>query len=362
MGGTHAPEVPAASPRPGAAGGPRLLVPDVLRGLAILAMLIAHAVPLLRQPPEAVRVLMASVNDLASPLFALVMGMSAQLVCQRTPRAQRSRMLAQQALRGLALVLLGVWMASWGSWVAVVLAELGVLLVVGAPVLLLRTPWLVGVTAALAALSAPLNHWARSELVWAYDDPDALSSRVIGWVVLGGHYRLTNLLPFFLLGGLLLRHGFRRDRVLWVMLAVAPVAYLVLPALLLLDPGADVSSGSLPDTLHDVGLVFLAYVVTVALATVRQQPSARVVAGGFVPLVAAGAVSLSLYVLHVGVLALWTRAGLRPGGDDYLLWLVLVPGMMAVGYAWWRVVGTGPLEWTMGVLTRRRKPLRPGSA
>jgi uncharacterized membrane protein YeiB len=341
----------------GAVGGPRLLVPDVLRGAAILAMVIAHAVPFLPRVPEALRFLMGTVNDVASPLFALVMGMSAQLVSARTARTQRGRMLLQQVARGLLLIALGVWMGEWGSWVAVVLCQLGVLLIVGAPLVLLPTRWLATVTAAAALLSAPVNHWARSELLWVSADPEGLPSRVASWVVLGAQYRVTNLLPFFLLGALLLRHGFRRDVLLWTMLAVAPLAYLVLPVLLRLRPDTDVSSGSLPDTLHDVGLVLLVYVLTVRLATTGAPRAERVVGAVVVPLVAAGAVSLSLYVLHVGVLALWAPGGTRPTGNDYLGWLVIVPGTMAAGYLWWRFAGTGPVEWLMGVLTGRRKPL-----
>ncbi|WP_392541898.1 heparan-alpha-glucosaminide N-acetyltransferase domain-containing protein [Oryzobacter telluris] len=342
----------------GAAGGPRLLVPDVLRGGAILAMLVAHAVPFLPEAPDVVRLLMRQVNDVASPLFALVMGMSAQLVAERTDRSRRARMLAQQVVRGLLLIALGVWMEGWHTWVAIVLGQLGILLIVGAPLVLLPTRWLVAVAASCAVLAAPVNAWARSELLWAFADPEAPFSRVAGWVALSAHYRLTNLLPFFLLGALLLRHGFRRDVLLWTVLAVAPLAYLVVPVLLRLRPEADVSSGSLPDTLHDLGLVLGAYAVTVLVVTVRGARAMRVVGVVTVPLLAAGAVSLSLYLLHVGVLALWAPGGPRPAENDLLGWLVIVPGTMAAGFLWWRLVGTGPAEWLVGALTARRKPRR----
>ena len=52
-------------------------------------------------------------------------------------------MLFQQVVRGLLLIALGLWMTEWGSWVAIVLSHLGVLLIVGAPLLLLSTRWLV---------------------------------------------------------------------------------------------------------------------------------------------------------------------------------------------------------------------------
>ncbi|HYJ49770.1 MAG TPA: hypothetical protein VEX12_07620, partial [Microbacterium sp.] len=44
----------------------RLVVPDVLRGVAILAMLIAHAMPLLMITARPVRFVVGNISDLAS--------------------------------------------------------------------------------------------------------------------------------------------------------------------------------------------------------------------------------------------------------------------------------------------------------
>ncbi|MGB4135205.1 MAG: heparan-alpha-glucosaminide N-acetyltransferase domain-containing protein, partial [Microbacterium sp.] len=264
---------------------PRLIVPDVLRGVAIVAMVLAHAAPMLPGIPHVLKSVTGNISDLASPLFALVMGMSAQLVWNAGGRV--GAVLLQQAIRGVVLIALGVWMASWGSWVVIVLAFLGMLLIVGVPLLLLPTRWLA-VAAGLAALvSAPVNALAREHVV-----PLVTSGPVIRhlaeWTVLGHSYRLTNLLPFFLLGALLLRHGLRRDRTMWGMLAIAPVAYLVRPvAERMLH--VDFISGSYPDTLHDIGLVFAAYAVIVLLATPsRPRPAVDAV---FVPLKAWGRVA-----------------------------------------------------------------------
>ena len=71
-----------------------------------------------------------------------------------------------------------------------------------------------------------------------------------------------------------------------------------------------------------------------------------------------GTLALSLYVLHVAMLALWAPGGRWPAENDLVGWLVIVPGTLAVGYLWWRFVGTGPVEWLMGAATGRRKPLR----
>lgn len=335
--------------------GDRLVVPDVLRGVALFAMLIAHAKPFLTGIPGAVDFAMGNINDLASPLFALVMGLSAQIVAQRTPAGGRGRMLLQQAARGVVLVGLGVWLSTWGSWVAIVLSYLGLLLLVGVPILLLSTRWVAVVAVAIAVVSDPLNAWARA-ILWPIVGPSPVMTAVSSWFVLGGSYRLTNLLPFFLLGALLMRHGFRRDRMLWAMAIAAPVAYVVRPILTKVLGAPTPLSGTYPDTLHDVGLVFATYVVIVLLATVRSARPARAIAIVFEPLRAIGAVALSLYLLHVAMLGFWLQVGFDRGvSSDIVRWTVLVVVNVLAGWLWWRFIGVGPVEWLLGWVTGRPK-------
>ncbi|GAB3603800.1 DUF418 domain-containing protein [Microbacterium aureliae] len=316
-----------------------------------MAMLIAHAVPFLPDVPAWLGFTMAQINDLASPLFALVMGISTQLVIVRTARPGIPYMVFQQLLRGAILIALGIIVSMWSTWVVVILSHLGILLIVGLPLLFLRTRWLAMVTVGLAVVSDPLNAWSR-QVLWPLLDGDAtgILRELASWTVLGSMYRLTNLLPFFLLGALLMRHGFTRDRVLWTMIAVAPIAYAVRPVLG--SAGGYAISGSWPDTLHDVGLVFAVYGAVVLLATSEHPRWRRAVDAAFSPMRAVGAVALSLYVLHVGILAFW--GGVWPSSNDYIGWLVVVPGMILVGWLWWRHVGTGPLERAMGLATGRR--------
>lgn len=338
-----------------AARGDRLVVPDVLRGVALFAMLIAHAVPFLTGLPGAVHFTMIQLSDLASPLFALVMGLSAQILAQRTPAERRGRMLLQQAARGLVLIALGLWMSDWGTWVAIVLSHLGLLLLVGAPILLLSTRWVIAVAVVVAVISDPVNAWAQQNL-WPVVGSSRVLAEIASWTVLGSSYRLTNLLPFFLLGALLMRHGQKRDRVLWTMAVIAPLAYAVRPLSTKLFGVAEYASGSYPDTLHDVGLVFATYVVIVLLATIRRPAPARVIAVIFEPFRAIGAVALSLYLLHVAMLALWLQVGfIRGGPSDFVRWSVLVFVPVVAAWLWWRFIGVGPVEWLLGWVTGRPK-------
>jgi uncharacterized protein len=334
----------------------RLVVPDVLRGVAILAMLVAHAKPFLSGLPGPVAFVMIQLSDLASPLFALVLGLSAQILLQRTPRSGRGLMLVQQGLRGVVLIALGLWLETWGTWVAVVLAFLGVVLLLGVPLLLLSTRWVAVIALALAVLSDPVNAWARATL-WPIVGGSPVLYDVASWLFLGFSYRVTNLLPFFLFGALLMRHGFRRDNTLWIMAAIAPVAYAIRPLLNKLT-GVEALSGSIPDTLHDVGVVFATYVVIVLLATVRDPRPARVIEIVFEPLRAIGATALSIYLFHVGLIALMTHWGYVPIWDGYGQWAVIVIAVTLIGWLWWRFIGVGPVEWLLGWVTLRPKRWR----
>jgi uncharacterized protein len=335
-----------------AARGERLIVPDVLRGVAIVAMLIAHADPLLPQLPGAVRFVIANINDVASPLFALVMGMSAQLVWNSSRRTGAT--LLQQGIRGIVLIGLGLWMTTWGSWVVVVLCCLGLLLIVGVPLLLLPSRVLAVVLAVVVVIGAPLNEIARGQLV------PIMSSNVVlrylaDWTVLGHSYRLSNLLPFFLLGALLLRGGLRRDRTMWIMLAIAPVAYAVRPVLEKALHLPTFVSGTYPDTLHDVGLVFATYAGVVLLATPLQRRP--VLDRVFAPLRVWGQQALSLYLLHVWIVSLWTRSVGWPTTNMPIAWASVVILPLLAAWLWGRFVGTGPVEWLMGAISGRPKAL-----
>lgn len=348
----------------GARSGSRLPLLDALRGVALIAMLLAHVVPFLPDLPRVARAVLGNINDVASPLFALVMGMTAALVWRRASRAHRTGTLVQQVLRGLILIALGVWMATWGTWVAIVLAHLGVLLLVGAPLLLLRTRWLIVIGAAVALASAPLNELARRDLLWLLEDPTSPLAQVASWVVLGQSYRLTNLLPFFLLGAVFLRHGTGgRSAHRWLIAGIAAAAYLVEPILTRLTGSPAYPSGSYPDTLHDAGLVLAVFAAVAALLAIRRSPAREVVDAIGRPVQAVGTLALSLYVFHVGLLAVLAPNGARPGGDEYLPAAIVVLLPLVGGYLWWRFLGAGPVERVMRVVTRWRvRPSLEGPA
>lgn len=335
----------------------RVVLPDVLRGLAILAMLVAHgANSLMPELPRFIRMIEGGLNSLASPLFALVMGITAQLLLYRTPPSNRSLLFAQQTVRGLLLMLLGVWLASWGTWVAIVLGQLGLLLIVGALVLHLRSGWLIAISSAGILFSGLLNQWLAPgilQLVVAH--PKSPGWWIAQWAVLDPSYRLTNLLPMFLLGALLMRFGLPSTPRFLGMSAVLGLL-LILPRPLLERVSGNehfAPSGSFIDSINDLGLVALSYAVFAALLSVAQPGAARPVRGVLLPLRACGTVALSLYVVQVALIAFWRWQGIGYNGNEPLIWLILVPGLMCGGVLWWRFIGIGPIEWVIGVCSGR---------
>jgi uncharacterized protein len=351
----------------------REVVPDVLRGFAIVAMLLAHASRLVPERPGAVSFLLGSLNDVASPLFALVMGMSAAIVLARPRPTARATwiVLAQNTVRGLILVVLGVWMAGWGSWIAIVLAPLGFTLIVGTPLALLKSRWIAVIGAALLVVGAPIVSAVTIAAAPTMALTDPVTRLLIESFFSNPYYRVFSLLPFFLAGVLLLRHGFRRDRLLWALLVVALVSYAVRPLWLRFAADPNYFPGSYPDTLHDIGLVLLVYVAVVVLASLRGRPAASVVGGVFLPLRIVGTLALSIYVLQVAVVA-WIANAQPPGmgvTNLPLLAAIVVLGVPALGALWWYFLGQGPIERLIGFVTgsrtllgRPRAPAAPPGA
>lgn len=339
----------------------RYLVPDVARGVALLAMLIAHAGPIMVAQPTATAFLQGQVNDLASPLFATTMGAAAAIVLAKagSGTAARRSVIVQNVIRGLILVLLGLLLSTWGSWIAIVLSFLGIVLAIGTPLVLLRTRPLAVLLGLVLLVGAPLNDAmlaATGPLITSGERSP--TSFLLEWLFLSPHYRVTNLLPWFLFGALLFRIRFGGRRAGWIMLAISVPAWWIGP-LWRGATGADFSpSGSYLDTLHDAGLVLLTLGLIVLLASIHDGRAAAVVRAVFLPFRAIGSVALSLYVFQVGVVAWMSANGIAFGTTDPVAWLVLVLGVPLVGILWWRFVGKGPIEWLVGVISGRYRPRR----
>lgn len=321
---------------------------DLARGLAILAMVVAHVKMWWQVDSRPVIFVLGQVNNVASPLFCLVMGVAAGLVLMRTVRPVRPEaFVARNAVRGLALIAIGLLIEDLPSNIAIVLQVLGVVLLVGSPLLLLGAR-VVLVLAVLVFVAGPVIN----EVVMGSYVPQpggGAWDRVLEWVVASRHYRLTNLLPFFLVGGFLAMRGLRRrDLRVVTLLGVVGLPVLVASAVLLEAR----TSGSFLDNISDLALSFTAFGATVLLARAPQlDGTVRALA----PVAAVGSVALSAYVFHVLLIA---------GLNHYVGWTWLrahpvLPSVgvllatVGTGWLWWHLLGRGPIERVLALATDR---------
>lgn len=328
---------------------------DLVRGTAVVCMVVAHLTIVAPEASGPTALVVGLVNTVASPLFALVMGVSAGIVLtrRRRPRTGTTFVLRNVA-RGLLLIVIGVALEQLHSFIAIVLMSLGATLAVAAPLALLPAP-VVAATAVTTFVVGPwLNAAARAALSPTRVTSAAWVDQVLQWLVLSTHYRVVSLLPFVLLGVVLARAGLTR-RVGLVALLTGVLAGAVLVALQLTGHGVGGpghTSGSLPDALLDLTLAAGAFGVLVLLARSR---TGRPVVAALAPVRGVGALSLTAYALHVGLIALVlaTIEWQQMERSWIPISAAIMLGTVLGCWAWWRLVGRGPLERAVAAVTDR---------
>ncbi|KGN35055.1 hypothetical protein N802_02305 [Knoellia sinensis KCTC 19936] len=324
---------------------------DAARGLAVVAMVIAHALPFISgRVSQGVAFLLSQVNDLASPLFALSMGVAAGLVF---PGPSVARGIARAVVRGGALILLGVGLEHANHWVAVILHILGLLLIVGTPLLLLGSRWLIALAAALFAVGPfvieAVNRAGGTGVTDGVPEADWVQNPLLQWLVLNTHYRVLTLLPLFLIGAVLARRGLDDERAAWWCLIGGFAMVWTAFALELLGFPVEFS-GDFTDQVQENGLALAAYgaimVTTLGRKGRADPPALR-------PLARVGQVALSLYVAHVLFLVVLIPEFPQRGWVPFVLFVTV---SVAVAWAWARFVGRGPIEWLIDLVAPARRP------
>lgn len=329
--------------------GRRVVGIDVARGVALISMFVAHTAP--TAGPGGV--LMLS-EYLTFPLFALLVGAGAALgVRVRTPLEHLLHTLVQAA----ALLGLGWALQQAGAHVVIVLAQLGVLTLVAWG--LVRLPaWAVATVGVLAGAAAGWTLAVTDEKAREV----ALASEGERWLfeLLFSHfYPQAVLISMACVGIVVVRLLVPGDgvRVRWSW-AVGLGALAVAAVMAVADATGRIELVAY-ETVPLVQVFVLLLSVSVvtlclALGTVAVAP-VRVVAR---ELARMGAMTLTLYSLHVLWLALWATH-LRPLESDNA-WVNVVGlslGAWIVALVWtslpwppaWR---RGPLEGVVAQITR----------
>jgi uncharacterized protein len=344
-------------------GPSRVPALDVLRGGAIVAMLVAHGVPFLwptglSRPLE---VVLGAINAVASPLFGLAMGAAGALVWARASMVEEwPRRALSDIGRGVVVFAIGMLLVELNTWVAIVLHVLGVLMVIGIPIAALagvslrrgaagrRLRWLLGAVTLTAFVLAP---WVTGVVAPV---ENRLSNGTTGglaeiWAAFmaGYSYRAVSLLPFFALGALIAATGLlaRPRRLLMLSL---PASLVLALAYALVRSSRDIGlSGDPVDQLFDLTLV------AAAVAVVALAIDARAQSAVWRPFADLGAIALSVYALQLVVLRPlmdwqgWATSALL--GWASLVVLVVLPSVLMIG--WRRTLGPGPLERVVALVT-----------
>lgn len=340
--------------------GARLSGVDVARAVALLGMMAAHVGGVTDHldwaDPSSWS---AVVNGRSSSLFAVLAGVSVGLVSGRTtppgpPEIGRVR--ARLAVRAVLIVVIGVALMLLGTPVYVILPTYGALFLLVLPAL--RWPrWAVFTAAgACALLSAPF----AVAIVPLYADTGSFEQQ------LGLVYPVVTFLTYVLVGLGVARSGLEGRRTQVALLAsgivVATVAYVVgtllapipadagnaFPGVPYVSEGSTAGqavaqvflsprdhSSSIVDVLGTAGVA----IAVIGLCSLLVDGRARTVQRIAFPLVAIGSMPLSIYALHLVVIA--AVPGLPQG---LATWWWFAVGAAVFAMLWQRFLGRGPLE------------------
>lgn len=333
----------------GVNGAGRLLGIDLARCLALLSMFVAHLAP----SPGPYGVLNIS-EFLTAALFAMLIGISADLSRQRM---NFPTLLGSSVVRGLALIALGLWLDMWNSQVSIVLEYLGVLCIFVAVMVFMPT-WL-NLVLALAC-------WWLSPLVVDYFLPvhqqlvteGSMLSYLTSWLFAGMHYRVITMLVWAGLGIVLIR---------W-MQALATALQVLLALLVTTLAGATWWYAHLimdffpySGNRWEVGFDALLAAATIFWCSVLGRLFAQR-EEALSLLSSTGRMTLTLYVMHVGILALYNKYALSfgvPANDDsWAMLAILVGSSLLFTLLWKKLLGhtplyRGPFESLLAGLTGR---------
>lgn len=366
----------------------RLTGIDAARGVALFGMMSTHVLPLYTPGTTEATWTALLFSGRASGLFAVVAGVGLALLTGGSTLHRDHTLSADRrgiAVRAVVIALIGLVLGGVETNIAIILFHYGVLFLVALPFTGLRVKPLAAWAAGWLLL-APVAAYLLRPVVAAGVDPESLGGNPVfdhflvpqtlaADIFLTGYYPVLQWLGFLLVGMMLGRLDLSRLGVQLGLLG-AGVAAAVGAKLLsaqLLGPGGGLAallgtpdgsrypleamldvglagvdqsgswwwlavsaphSGTTLDLVHVAGSA--AAVVAVCLLLTRRFPSA------LLPLSAPGAMTLTLYSLHICVMS-WADE-LAPLPDPTQLYWLQVIAAVAIGILFHRIRSRGPLE------------------
>ncbi|MFZ7087006.1 DUF418 domain-containing protein [Curtobacterium sp. RRHDQ10] len=351
----------------------RLVGIDVARSLALFGMIAAH----IGNIPEVIDwgqpgTWLGVVDGRSATLFAVLAGVSVALVTGRQHPVSGTALAharVRLSIRAVTLVAIGLLLMALNAPVAVILPTYGLLFLLSLPLLRVRRRWLlvgVGVTVLasipVAAIVSPLFDHASSytaQLGLIYPPVTFLGFLLVGLAV--GRSDLTSRVV--------------QRTLLWLGTLLAVVAYTAGEVIAPIDPkaaaypgvpstegatttGQAIVSAFLTPRDHSASIVDMVGSIGVAIAVIglasllftdRTSPVARLVGR---PFAAVGSMPLSIYALHIVVIAILVDT--TPPWFDYgapIVWDFIV-GAVVFALLWTQFIGRGPFETLLAWLTR----------
>ena len=328
----------------------RIVGIDTARGVAILGMFIAHAMP----NPSNTELL---VDGRSSILFATLAGISLGILSGQdapAPGGARGRISRVVLIRALFVFFLGVVLASLGSEIAIILDYYAIMFVLVTPLLFLPRIAL-GVLLAVVAFVAP----AIAALV---DDTDPASSSFLEGAreyLLTGYYPALVWVPFLLAGLIAARSGLTRPSVQMAMIVGGTLSALAGYQVARVSPDitAAAHSGSTAEIFGSGGVAVAVIGVLLLVTSAPPAPVRRVVTAILSPVSAAGSMALSVYTVQIVALAIAVRVRDSSGAVEYPGWpllLWLIGGALVARWLWQRYLGKGPFERVLAAVSGSR--------
>ncbi|TFD59797.1 DUF1624 domain-containing protein [Cryobacterium suzukii] len=322
----------------------RVVAIDIARGVAIIGMFVAHAIPRVGDAE-------LLVDGRSSILFATLAGVSLGIMTgSQHPllRGQRSDRVRGIVVRALILFLLGVVLASLHSGVAVILHFYALMFLLLIPMLFLRR-WMLGLIGVVFLFGAPWLGAAQGEV----DAAAPPVSYFVDYFFLNGTYPVLIWMPFLIAGLIIARSDLGRAKTQVTLVGVGTAAAVAGYGAAIVIPGVSSAahSGSIAEVIGSGGVAVAIIGALLWLTAVQRRSVGRALRVIFWQVGATGSMALTVYTVQI--LALAVIAG---GAEiNYPGWPLLI-GMLLltfIGASLWRYfLGKGPLERLLAALAR----------
>lgn len=330
---------------------------DVARGLAILGMFVAHAIPRADDGE-------LLVDGRSSILFATLAGISLGIITggarpvEGTDRGARRR---QILLRALILFVLGVGLSMLGSGIAIIFDYYAVMFIALIPLLFLPRRVLAPI-GLLFALAAP----AIAAFV-GDERPGMEPLRYFAQLyLLTGYYPALIWIPFLIAGLICVRSDLTAARTQVLMIGMGAASSVLGYGAAAILPGvtAEAHSGSTAEIVGSGGLAIAIIGVLLWLTSADRGSFGGIIRTVSRPLAATGSMALTIYTVQIVALAIAADLRDTVGLVEYPGWPLLIgltSASIVFASVWRRLLGNGPLERLMTMMTRVPPPKHPES-